>query len=191
MRDRVRVLGVPTIPYTKYQIPNTRRGFTLLLAALVASIVLMLGSSIFSIAQKQVTLSSIGRDSQFAFFAADTGAECALYYDIRPKPSVFGTASAPTIATIICDKDPNGADNPVQTSIVAGGNAATSTFSMDIFGRDVINGKPALTTNCVQVTIAKNPVPPYTVIHADGYSVSCATINTSGRALQRSIELKY
>ena len=58
-------------------------GFTLLLAALVASIVLALGSSIFTIAKKQVTLSSLGRDSQFAFYAADTIAECALYYDVR------------------------------------------------------------------------------------------------------------
>src|SRR3989338_2338056 len=58
-------------------------GFTLLLAALVGSIVLAIGSSIFVIAQKQLILSSIGRESQFAFYAADTGAECALYWDIR------------------------------------------------------------------------------------------------------------
>src|SRR3990167_4752401 len=62
---------------------NGERGFTLLLAALVASIVLALGASIFGVAQKELTLSSIGRDSQFAFYAADTGAECALYWDFR------------------------------------------------------------------------------------------------------------
>ena len=58
-------------------------GFTLLIAALVASVVLALGASIFDLAQKEVTLSSIGRDSQFAFYAADTAAECALYWDFR------------------------------------------------------------------------------------------------------------
>lgn len=60
-----------------------QRGFTILLAALVASLVLSLGLSIVVIVRKSITLSSIGRDSQFAFYAADSGAECALYWDIR------------------------------------------------------------------------------------------------------------
>lgn len=59
------------------------QGFTLLLAALVASITLALGTSIFGIVQKELILSSIGRDSQHAFYAADSGAECALYWDVR------------------------------------------------------------------------------------------------------------
>ncbi len=81
---------------------NTKRGFTLLLAALVASIVLALGSSIFTIAKKQITLSSLGRDSQFAFYAADTVAECALYYDVRF--SSFATSSfSPAMQSIQCD----------------------------------------------------------------------------------------
>ena len=168
---------------------NNERGFTLLLAALVASIVLVLGSSIFSIAQKQVTLSSIGRDSQYAFYAADTAAECALYYDIRFH--AFGTSTAPTEAAIVCDKAADGSDLTVQTTVTSSENAATSTFTMDFFSRDVANNHAATALNCAQVTIAKNPTPPYTAIHSDGYSTSCATINTSSRALQRSVELHY
>ena len=168
---------------------NGQRGFTLLLAALIASVVLMLGSSIFSIAQKQVTLSSLGRDSQFAFYAADTAGECALYYDIRFQS--FGSATSSVPATIVCDKAANGSDLSATTSVVTTGSAATSTFTMDFFGRDVINGIPSTAVNCAQVTIAKNPSAPYTVIHSDGYSTSCASITTSARALQRSIELRY
>lgn len=59
------------------------RGFTILVAALTASLVLALGISVFTIAQKQLILSSLGRNSQYAFYAADTAAECALYWDIR------------------------------------------------------------------------------------------------------------
>lgn len=173
----------------KFLLQKSQRGFTLLMAALVAAIVLMLGSSIFSIAQKQIILSSIGRDSQFAFYAADTGAECALYYDIRFQS--FGTAAAPIVATITCDKAANGSDLVVQTSIVSSGSAATSTFTMDLFGRDVIAGAPAASSNCVKVTIAKKNTAPFTVIHADGYSTSCAGITTSARSLQRSVELRY
>lgn len=77
------------------------RGFTLLLAALVASIVLALGAAIYSIAFKQVSLSSIGRDSQFAFYAADTIAECVLYWDVAR--SHFTTSTPPL--PITCDSE--------------------------------------------------------------------------------------
>ena len=45
-----------------------------LLAALVASVALSLGSSIYEIVSKELVLSSIGQDSQYAFYAADTAA---------------------------------------------------------------------------------------------------------------------
>jgi hypothetical protein len=77
---------------TKLQRSN-QSGFTLLLAALAASIALSLGSAIFSITTKEIQLSSIGRDSQFAFYAADTAAECALYWDIRFN--YFATSTPP------------------------------------------------------------------------------------------------
>jgi hypothetical protein len=74
---------------------KNQKGFTLLLAALVASITLALGAAIYSIAIKQVTLSGIGRDSQFAFYNADTIAECALYQDnsqsMMPTSTLSGT----------------------------------------------------------------------------------------------------
>src|SRR3989344_3569012 len=95
-----KLLGIQ-LPTENCQLKTDRRGFTLLLSALIASIVLVLGASIFQIAQKELTLSSIGRDSQFAFYAADTGAECALYWDIRH--SYFGLATPPI--TPMCDEE--------------------------------------------------------------------------------------
>jgi Tfp pilus assembly protein PilX len=53
---------------------RSQKGFTLLLAALVSTIVLALGAAIYGLVVKELALSSLGRDSQFAFFAADTGA---------------------------------------------------------------------------------------------------------------------
>ncbi len=73
------------------------RGFTLLMAALVGALMLALSISIVSIVRKSVTLSSIGRDSQFAFYAADSAAECALYWDIRFQH--FATSTPPTEIT--------------------------------------------------------------------------------------------
>ncbi len=173
---------------------NTKRGFTLLLAALVASIVLALGSSIFTIAKKQVTLSSLGRDSQFAFYAADTAAECALYWDVRFSRFATSSLSAP-MQSIQCD-------GVTITPVLQGGatpNSAVSYFRIQdttvnpakngLFWQDESGARQ--TGNCADVWVYKNPSPPYTVLHADGYSNDCTTLTTSNRTLQRSIEIQY
>src|SRR3990167_1921564 len=98
---------------------NSQKGFTLLLAALVSSIVLARGTSIFQLAQKELTLSSIGRDSQFAFYAADTGAECALYWDVRYQ--TFPTTT-PRTADITCD------DQAKTTAFTTSGSDIISSF---------------------------------------------------------------
>jgi hypothetical protein len=153
---------------------DTQRGFTLLLAALISSIVLSLGSSIFLIAQKQITLSSLGRDSQFAFYAADAAAECALYWDLRY--SYFSTTTSGVSPTC---------DNEELTVSGLGAEAPyVAEFQLDFF-TDSSGGY------CADVTVSKNASSPFTVIHADGYSVPCASVETSARALQRSVELHY
>lgn len=162
---------------------SKQRGFTLLLAALVASIVLALGSSIFTIAKKQVTLSSLGRDSQFAFYAADTIAECALYYDVRFAGFATSSLSAP-MGQIQCD-----GVTVTPTLTASTPSSAVSHFSMTIFTLDEAGFPQG--GNCAEITLSKNATAPYTVIHADGYSTGCTTISSNSRALQRSIEIQY
>lgn len=58
-----------------------QKGFVLLFAMLVSTIVLAVGTGIFNITRKELLLSRSSRDSQFAFFAADAGAECAFFWD--------------------------------------------------------------------------------------------------------------
>lgn len=65
---------------------NVRRhegGFVILYAVVLASLVLAVGISIISIATKQVSISGFGRESQYAFYAANTGTECALFWDFH------------------------------------------------------------------------------------------------------------
>ncbi len=167
-------------------LPAGQAGFTLLLAALTASIVLALGSAIFSIAQKQLTLSAIGRDSQFAFYAADTAVECVLFWDFRYN---FFSTSTPVGVTPTCDQaavlpfvgNPSPPFNYPYT---------LTSQQMDLFS----DAKPP-SDYCAQVTVTKSLDPVTqavrTVVHADGYSTSCATITTNSRALQRSVELHY
>lgn len=63
---------------------SDNRGFALLFAVLTSSVLLSIGASIFNLTLKELVLSSSGRESQFAFYAADTGVECALYWDTTP-----------------------------------------------------------------------------------------------------------
>ncbi|MEA2701633.1 MAG: hypothetical protein QOE22_342 [Candidatus Parcubacteria bacterium] len=58
-----------------------QRGFTLLIAIILASVALVVGLSLADIAYKQIVLSSAARNSQVAFYRADSAMECALYYD--------------------------------------------------------------------------------------------------------------
>ena len=167
-----------------------QRGFTLLLAALIASIVLALGASIYEIAQKEVQLSSIGRDSQFAFYTADTIAECALYWDFRF--SYFATSSPANVVAPDprCDTQsllPFNPDRPVSQPYYP---YTMTSQKINLFQDSAPEGG-----YCGQVSVTKSLDPVTnairTVIHADGYSVACAALSTSATVLQRSVELHY
>lgn len=144
------------------------RGFTILLAALVSSVVLALGVAVFQIAYKQLTLSSIGRDSQHAFYAADTGAECALYWDAR----FDYFASPPPTIDAFC----GGGNQPLS---VSGRGTNSMSFEFEPQSR------------CVRVRVTKSDTHPRTVIVADGYSAPCLTILENPRTLQRTIRIQY
>lgn len=59
------------------------RGFALLFAVMTASVLLSIGLSIFNISLKELILSTASRDSQVAFYAADSARECILYWDVK------------------------------------------------------------------------------------------------------------
>lgn len=73
-----------------YRYKQNKKGFTLLFAILVSTLVLAVGASIINLALKQSILSSIGRESQYAFYAATTGLECAVYWDYN-SPTASST----------------------------------------------------------------------------------------------------
>ncbi len=60
---------------------TTPRGFTLIIAVIVSSVVLSVGLTLLDITYKQITLASSATQSQYAFYNADTTLECVLYWD--------------------------------------------------------------------------------------------------------------
>ncbi len=165
-----------------------RRGFTLLLAALVASIALSLGSSIYDIVLRELSLSSIGQNSEYAFYAADSAAECALYWDARTDvhPNTFATSSLSqgTASSVTCDN----IIAPLTIQSGATPTAATTTF--EIANLFEVGGAGGY---CADVLVQKseNANVITTDVIANGYNVPCSTINTAPNVLQRTVELQY
>jgi hypothetical protein len=148
---------------------RTTKGFTLLMAVLVASILLALGYALYNIAIKEVALSSAGRESQFAFFAADTGIECALYWDSRQD--AFSTSSV--ASEVFC-----GVASSTLTRVLTG-TTLTTSFSFSL-------GASTL-SQCADVVVTREQ-PKHTTIESYGYN-NCVSENPL--RLERAIRVTY
>lgn len=69
------------------------KGFTIFFAMLVGSLTLSIGLAIYDLAVREIDLSAAASQSQYAIYAADTGAECALYWDSKLSPTLNGAPS--------------------------------------------------------------------------------------------------
>lgn len=93
------------------------KGFTLLLAVLISSIILAISLSIFGIIIREIALSTSARESRLALYAADSGIDCAIYWDF--EIDAFATS---TTADITCNN---------QTFTVGGAATSNFTFTLD------------------------------------------------------------
>lgn len=177
------------------------RGFTLLFASLIGSLVFTIGIAILNISLKQMSLSKAGRESQQAFYSADTGIECALFLDRGAgdpdcQAGFFGIASSTVASGIeVCGKDSiDYDDNPSPAQKCFGQqineinrnqgiNSVINTFDV----RDNTD-----TDVCFSVTVTKRPNPNnptdpsdmQSVIESRGYS----TCNEDGQVFERAIK---
>lgn len=62
----------------KKTLPVGRQGFTLAIVLILISVILIVGLSVSDIVLREMKISGLGRESQKAFYAAETGIECAL-----------------------------------------------------------------------------------------------------------------
>ena len=144
-----------------------QKGFTLLIAIVITGTIALIAAGVINLALKQNTISSLGNYSQQAFYAADTGIDCALYWDVG-NPS---GASAFAVTSPASDISCNG------TVSTVGGGASVNTFD--------INFSPDPFCATVRVTKLNNGS---TTIESFGYN-TCDP--SSPRRVERAIEAEY
>jgi hypothetical protein len=166
---------------------NFKRGMTLFISIVIMSLLLLLSFAAADIAVKGSLFATSGRDSQYAFFAANAGLECAIYWDSQPlSGSAFSTT---TSSTITCSEQTiaTGSQSPIPgttlTSLIGGGGYINPT---SVFGFNLNQGINPV-PHCVVVYVTKNS-DGTTYIQARGYN-TCDTSNP--RRVERGVEVTY
>lgn len=151
-------------------IHKTENGYTLLFSVLISSLLLAIGLAILNISTKEVALSSAARESEFAFYAADSGAECAMRWDFQ---GALATTTAN--ATVTCNGTTEGA--------VYSNAGGVWTVTLDDNSQ---SGK----NPCFSVTVEKKYVSSNlkTKIESRGYN-TCDVNNP--RRVERAIKIEY
>lgn len=81
-----------------------QRGFAMLFTVLIVSLILSIALGISNITLKQTILSSLAKDSQVAFYQADTAVECGMYYDLADR-FPLGSDPGSVAQEITCGND--------------------------------------------------------------------------------------
>lgn len=195
---------------------NPQKGFTILVAVITAGILLIVAMSIGGVALKEQILSTTNKESQIAFYAADTGIECAMYWDLNSRTG--GIFAPDSDGNSRDSTNPPGSYNPSCGGVplsfsgpsdvvpsLDGTSHAEYTYTFEVSGIPVGDPKNNVTT-CAIVTITKdtndnakyNPSPgtpsgahSAALTHTDIYSYGYNTCDASLNRLERGIEAHY
>jgi len=162
---------------------SAKWGVTLLISIIVMGILLIISFAVTNITLKATLFASSGKDSQYAFYAADSGLECAIYWDSRFDPSKFATSTSGSPISCAGVAISNGQAIPgTTTQTMIGGGGSASPTSIFYFTLDQgANPVPY----CAMVTVTKN-TDGSTYIKSRGYN-TCDTSNL--RRVERGIEI--
>jgi len=158
---------------------KNQKGFALLIAVIFMSVMLTLGLALSSLGYKQEILASTAIESQYAFYAADAGMECALYADQQQNLFVFPSSDPSSAPAMTCD-----GSAPLFAA------KSWSALKWVVTNRLSLDGN----TRCADITVYKyNGSPQVTYLFSQGYDVSCTTVeNPSGaRFVSRGISSHY
>jgi len=151
------------------------RGFVILFAVVISSILLAIALGVSDIAFREVKFGTSAKDANDAFFAADTGVECALYYD-RFDKNVFIELESEISIPMICAGLP----------IALIGTSSPWSFNVVKLGSN--------SRSCAKVTVSKNyeSFPTLTTVISKGYNTGnnyCESPDSN--RVERELEVIY
>lgn len=157
-----------------------KRGYALIIAIIIMSVMLSFGLSLGSLAYKQAILSSDARESTYAFYAADAAQECILYADQQQNAFRYsdhynnpGSPPPSKPGDIMCN---NTAVSPLYYTPDPGQTNHQYYVMYRI---------PVTASLCAEVSIYKkspDQPAPVTTIYSQGYDVSCTVVASPGSA---------
>lgn len=183
-----------------------QKGFALLMALVVVSVVVSIGLSVLDLSLKQLRLSTNSKDSETAFHATNAGLECARYWrtiesvdmeaGVSISPSCFGVSLGTVSATPV---SVSGAGSASVYNMQTTWGLTGSQRCSDMRTLVIVSDPTATTTVASMQTLV--PGYPYgatkecepgarcTVISVRGYSRECGSITVSG-TVQREVLLE-
>ena len=168
---------------------NKKQGVAILFAVLMVSVILSISLVLFNITYKQILLSSIIRESQLSFYAADSALNCARH------GNSFHSASNPLGYFTTVDGLPVW-NQPGSTVPVCGSSNITMgdftpVLPYQVGKKFTVTFDFASRTTCANVSVSKNNVSPTlgTLIEVQGYNNgNSATCPAPGnRTVERAI----
>ena len=162
------------------------RGFTLLFAVLIASVLLSVALAIFSQMYKSLLLSSASKESLAAFYAADSGIECVLYWDL--KHDGFDESVFPTLGNLDGENGNitcNGYNLPNGWNVVDSPISVTTTFDL------YFSGGFLPTEGCTKVIVIKTVNFIDGTVNTDIQSRGYNICDSSPRKLERAVRVTY
>lgn len=173
------------------------RGFTMLFALVVSSLLILIGISIINIMMKESIISSSSRDTQKAFYAANAGLDCFYYHDLNLS-NFEPNASGVIARTITCNSTLGSVNFSESRGIDDPWSPITTDNDNYFYLTDDMNGP------CFSINLKKEwtfipgdlgpPVVPEqynvdkTYLQVRGYNI-CNTANIS--RVERGIEITY
>lgn len=153
----------------KSALRRRQRGFVILFTVLISSIILAIAIGISNISLGEVLLSASAKEGNTSFYAANSGAECALYWDRIENAFDSSPPESASGEDVLCN------DQLIPSL----------SFELELNNN----------TNCARVTVNKGVFidgeGPFTRIESLGYNVPCDSIQGNPKAVQRAIRVTY
>jgi len=159
---------------------ENQEGFVALFTVLITSVVLAMAIGIASISLKEIVLSSAASDGSKAFYAADSGIECALYWERT------NTLPDGLLTQLRC----NG-NSPIPTPfLLLGPDQDPDYFSLEAYNFSISFGEND--ELCADIAVKRKITSGFytTLIESKGSNTACDD-RTNPKRVERSIRVTY